>query len=224
MAKITNNMIAVLLVIAIVVSGFSFLTISNIGKVRITTTGGASTGTGTANVTIGQSTDIILIRSVTNFGTGSLGGASRTLTTQQDNWDSFRDGTEGNGTAAGSEVWGACDGSDSLCAFPFVVQNAGNVNVSINMSAAEAATTWIGTGGTAEFKGKNNETAACGIDFGALGEGSWTALTTAETLVCNSLDFSNSASDEIRMHFRLVVPSDATGSKGVMITVGAVAA
>ncbi|MCX6818165.1 MAG: hypothetical protein NTU57_04900 [Candidatus Aenigmarchaeota archaeon] len=223
MAKITNNMIAVLLVIAIVVSGFSFLTISNIGKVKIKTTGGASTGTGTANVTIGQSTDIILIRSVTNFGTGALGGAIRTLTTQQDNWDTFRDGTEGNGTSGG-DVWGTCDGTDTYCAFPFVVQNAGNVNVSINMSAAQAATDWIGTGGLAYFKGKNNETAACGIDFGALGEGSWTTLATSETVVCNSLDFSNSGSDEIRIHFNITVPSDATGSKGVMITVGAVAA
>ena len=223
MAKITNNMIAVLLVIAIVVSGFSFLTISNIGKVKIKTTGGASTGTGTANVTIGSSTDIILLRSVTNFGSGALGGAIRVLTTQQDNWDTFRDGTEGNGTAAG-EVWGTCDGSDSLCAFPFVVQNAGNVNVSINLSAAQAATDWIGTGGLANFKGKNNETAACGINFGAIGEGSWTALTTAETVVCNSLDFSNSGSDEIRVHFNITAPSDAIGSKGVMITVGAVAA
>ncbi|MCX6818166.1 MAG: hypothetical protein NTU57_04905 [Candidatus Aenigmarchaeota archaeon] len=222
MAKITNNMIAVLLVAAIALSGFSLMAVSNWRGVSIT--GGASTGTGTANVTIGSSTDIVLLRSVVDFDSGSLGGATRYLTTNSDNYDTFDDGGEGNGTTGTTVVYGTCVGTEATCAFPVVVQNAGNINVSVNITASAVATSWIGTGAAATFKGKNNESSACGQNFGAIGEGSWTTLGTSETLVCNNLSFSDAGSDEIRIHFNLTVPTDATGYKTVTLTVGSIAA
>lgn len=227
MTQVSNNLIAGLIVVAIVISGFGFLTSVNLGNISFT--GGATTGTGSANVTIGSSTDIELLRNAADFGSGALAGADRALTTQQDNYQTgsandFDDGTEGNGT-----VYGSCDDTETNCAYPFVVRNSGNVNISLNISAVSEATSWIGTNAQAYVKGASNESGnACGLNFTnnavGFGEGPWISLNATEGVICSHMKFSDSGADEVRVHFSLTVPSDASGSKSVLVTLGALAA
>ncbi|MCK4335525.1 MAG: hypothetical protein KAW40_02250, partial [Candidatus Aenigmarchaeota archaeon] len=114
MAEISNNLLAGLLVVAIVISASSVFIISNIGPITVT---GRALEFGTANVTISGLAAIEMIRNVTTFGTSAIGGQGRTIHTQQENnWTgggTFNNGSEGNGTdyGAGTHV------------YPFVVEN-----------------------------------------------------------------------------------------------------
>jgi hypothetical protein len=223
MVNVSNNIIATLLIAAIAISGFGLVTIANLGRIAVT---GGVTGTGAANVTITGAVAIEMVRNFTYFNTSTLNGAQRIISTQDDNYGTFSDGGEGNDTTT---VYGTCDGTEPLCAFPFIVRNIGNVNVSINISSADEASTWIRTGAASQVKGKNNEANACGADFSGLagfGEGTWANLNTsatAETVVCSNLDYRDSPNvDELRIHFKLTIPSDTIGSKQDVVTVGAI--
>ncbi len=228
MKGMSNGIIAVLLLVAIAISGFGLLTVINLGQIKVT---GGATGTGSANVTITGAVGIEMVRNYTDFGDSSLDAAQRIITTQDDNYGTFDDGTEGNESASS---YGACTGSydEANCAFPFVVRNTGNVNASINVSAdkeaGDVADPWIVQGAGAYIKGKNNESAACGMNFTGMagfGEGSWMSLNETERLICTSLDYRDTPDqDEIRIHFNLTIPSDTIGSKGVIVTVGAIQA
>ncbi len=217
MVEVSNNLLAGLLLVAIVISGSGFLIIAGMGPVVIT--GRATELYGTANVTIGTYAAIKMLRNVTDFGSSALGGADVTIHTQQQNLGTgyaFNNGSEGNGTNYGTGTY----------AYPFVVKNIGNRNVSINLSAdkeAGDADPWIHAAAAALFKGKNNNTlGGCDADWqGAFAEGSWTNLNESQTIVCTDL-YPNESRDEIRMHFRLQIPSAAAGPKGTVITIGAV--
>ena len=217
MVEVSNNLLAGLLIVAIVISGSGLLIIGGMGPVTIT---GRELAYGTANVTITGQVAIEMVRNVTNFGSSVLAGAQRIIHTQQDNSFSatldFNNGSEGNGTDYGTGSF----------AYPFVIRNIGNVNASINISAGSEATSWMGEGGAAAFfKGKNNESAACGADFGGeFGEGSWTALNVSDTEACSSMDFHEPTPNEMRVHFRLNIPSDVVGTKGEIIEIGAITA
>lgn len=217
MAEISNNLLAGLLIVAIVISASSVFIIGNLGTIRVT---GQAVGYGTANVTITGQLSIRMLRNVTNFGSSTLGGVERIIHTQDaDNWNTFYNGSEGNGTDYGSGTH----------VYPFVVENYGNVNASINISAANKeagdADPWISQGAGAYFKGKNNETYACGADWsGEFGEGSWTELNESETSVCTDLDYEQipTKHNSIRIHFRLLIPGDTDPeAKGEVIDIGA---
>lgn len=220
MAEISNNLIAGLLIVAIVISGLGMLAFVNIPPITLT---GAATETGYANLSISGLVSITMVRNASDFGNGTLAGADQLIHTQQDNAPTtFDDGSEGNDTHYGSC---ASPSDEDNCVYPFVVENSGNVNVSINLSADNEASTWIKSGAAAQFKGKNNVSDACGASFGpGFGEGSWTDLNTTETVACSDLRFEESPTryDQIRIHFRLGVPSDTTGSRTSTITIGAV--
>jgi hypothetical protein len=229
MGKMPNNLILALLLVTIVMLAFDALTLLNAGKI-LRITGAASTAAGGANVTISGSVALELVpgRNETNFGSGSLDGGIRVLTTRQDNYGTFTDGTEGNGTSGG-DVKGTCVGTTVSCAFPLVVRNVGNVNCSINITASKSAATFIGGASPAQaYMGKENETAACGKNmtgFGGYGESAgWVALPSgSESKFCDSFDFTP-AKNEVRIHLNITVPADAAGTKSNLITLGATAA
>jgi hypothetical protein len=228
MGEISNNLIVALLLVAIAISGIGILTVSNIGK-YVKITGAASTAAGGANVSISGAVALILLpgRNQTDFGAGSLDGSVRVLTTRQDNYGTFTDGTEGNGTTGG-DVQGACVGTTVTCAFPLVVRNVGNVNCSVNITASKDAATFIGGVSPAQaFLAKENISASCGKNmtgFGGYGERAWVALPSgSETRFCDSFD-STPNKNEIRIHLNLTIPADSIGTKSNLITLGATAA
>lgn len=227
MAEISNNLIASLLIIAIIVSVFGVINLSRMEPATIT---GKALEYGTANVSITGAVAIEMLRNVTDFGTSTLQGLYRNISSQTDNSFTnnlaFNNGSEGNGTDYGSGAG---------FAYPFVVENIGNTNVSINISAAAEASSWIGGANdhAAFYKGANNWSNAtagsCGINFtdtsGGFGQDStWRDLNTTESEVCASLSFKDDTSiheDTLRIHFEIHIPSDAVGTKGTVITIGA---
>ena len=219
MVEISNNLIAGLLLVAIVISGYSVLTAMQWEEVKIT--GFTAQGGGTANVTIGGVVDIVMIRNLTDFDSSNLGGSDQQIETTASNGDNpltFDDGTEGNSTNAGT-----CDNTEGNCAFPFVVQNNGNVNVSININATQEAWNWIATGARAYVLGKSNESGATNYTGSAgFGEGSWIDLNVTSTaFVVDNLGPLDPR-DSARIHIRLWLRSDTPAtSYGEYLTVGA---
>ena len=215
MAEISNNLLAVLLVVAILVSGFGMLNLMEIGRIRVT-----GIATGQANVSITGAPSIEMVQNITDFGASDLGGAQRNLSTQADNCCNFSDGTEGNDT---NLDLGDCDMTDPInCSRPMVVNNTGNVNVEINISSADDPYTWIHGAGMAYFKGKNNESGAC-TDWAGFGEGSWVLMNNSpdDRQACSTLQFGLSQ-NELRIHYLLTVPSATTpGTKVNVITIQA---
>jgi hypothetical protein len=228
MGKMPDNLILALLLVTIVMLAFDALTLLNAGKI-LRITGAASTAAGGANVSISGAVALELIpgRNQTDFGVGSLDGSIRVLTTRQDNYGTFEDGTEGNGTSGG-DVYGTCVGTTATCAFPLVVRNVGNVNCSINITASKSAATFIGGVSPAQaFLAKENISASCGRNMtggAGYGERAWVALPSgSETRFCDHFD-STPNKNEIRIHLNLTIPADAAGTKSNLITLGATAA
>ncbi len=58
----------------------------------------------------------------------------RTIATTTVNYGTFDDGSEGNGTDQTG-----CSNTEATCAYPLVVRNIGNVNVSLNITASKTA-------------------------------------------------------------------------------------
>lgn len=238
MVEISNNLIAGLLILAIVISGISTVTVLNLRGPALA--GFATTDTGAANISITGEVSIELLsnRTETNFGSGTLGGANRELTTNQNNYGTFDDGSEGNDTAGGAATnYGTCQLDPDDCAFPLIVRNTGNQNVSINISsnknASSGGTPFIGgTGAEQYFRGRENEKGACGYNFTTADSThdwypTWVELTDMEKVFCEQFEFSGSGGDdqdEIRVHMNLTVPSDATGTKSMLVYLKAVAA
>ncbi|MFA5106514.1 MAG: hypothetical protein WC506_06170 [Candidatus Micrarchaeia archaeon] len=87
----------------------------------------------------------------------------------------------------------------------FVVENQGNVNVSINVTSDKTAATFVG-GSSPAFKmwGVNDEASSCvtptaspGFDLGSSG-----------SLVCDNLQYPD-ASDQVFAYISVTIPSDA---------------
>jgi len=221
MAEISNNLLAGLLIVAILVSVVGLAnTLTLIPVIRYT--GAATTGTGKTNVTIESAVSIVLLRNETDFGAGypnSNGILYIWSNNTAPNWDgqggSFNNGSEGNGT----------DYNTGTHVYPFVVQNSGNdASTCIRIRSDKTASQFIG--GVAQtpvfqFAGKQNESSAWGAPhdscYGTLTE-AWTDMSTSYVTVCDTLNHTDS-NDEIRIHFRLGIPEDAAGAKTATVTV-----
>jgi len=208
--EINNNLIAVLLILSIGISVFGIAQMVTVMREGIT---GAATGTGVTNLTVGGATGIRLIRNVTDFGSGSpQTGQLLYIATDADNSQGFDDGTEGNGSA---NSYGDCATnypSEDHCAFPFVVENTGNTNPQLNITAANSSTEFILCEGSCaqtpefKFKGVENETGACISGL----QSTYTDVpkSPTESVICDSFNTSTNG-DEIRIHFQIGIPDNA---------------
>ena len=219
MVETSNNLIAALLVVAIVISGMGMLSI--LGSDGGPLEGYVSGGVGTANVTVTGEVGIIMLRNTTNFGSDSLGAQARAITTDVDN-AVFDDGSEGNGTD-----YGTCSDAEASCAFPWVVENAGNQNLTIGINMTAEASSWISPGAGMYLKGQSNETEACNEFTGLYAkDAAWIPLNVSSTTnnVCTNLGYDDDEGDEVRIHFQILLPSDTPPTTyGRILSVTAVA-
>ncbi len=217
MKEISNNLLAALLIAAIVISGFGLLTLSSYltgGKFELT---GAATGTGKVNLSITEAVEIVLLRNESLFGSGYTNAAVDGLLTIATNQSgnkgtggatSFYNGSEGNGTEYGTGTH----------VYPFVAKVEGNdESTCLRVLAASAAASFIGGVAqtpTFKFGGKNNETSSC---YGTLAT-AWTDVGTSYTTICDTTNHTDT-NDEVRIHWQLGIPTDAWGSKSNTITI-----
>ena len=220
MKDISNNLLAALLIVAIAISGFGLFTLSSYlsgGQFGLT---GAVTGAGKVNMTITEAVEITLLRNESLFGSGYTnaggGGLLNIASNKSGNCGTggatcFYNGSEGNGTDYGT--------AGGTHVYPFVARIGGNdESTCLRVEATSGASGFIGgvtpSAPTFTFAGKNNESNSC---YGTLAS-AWTTVSTGYTTVCNTVNHTD-ANDEVRIHWDLGIPEDATGGKSDTITV-----
>jgi hypothetical protein len=228
MDDISNKTLAILLVFAMAVSlGGTLISLNRlklIGGPYAPITGFASSGTGTANLSISQDSSIIVVSNLIDFGVGIVNtsraepcnNATISSSSAWNNWTAERDPCwVSNATTPAMVLFTDTD---------FVVRNDGNINVTLTMdSTANNAATFIGgsTGGGPlyQYRAMSNESAsgnACTQP--TLYNVTWTDINaTAGQPICNKLS-SDNGMDEVRVAIKVRIPSDATGYKSDVLT------
>ena len=157
---------------------------------------GYAVDTAVVNVTVTTSAAINFTTDFIDFGTGSV-NASKAGATINTEGDVF------NGTWAPLMT-------------PLVLENIGNVNVSLALSSSENASELLqGTNPSFKVKvtDKSGETGACVTP----GASDYTELTTVNLTVCDSLSFIDSM-DEVDINVQFFIPYNTVGSVTATIT------
>ena len=154
-----------------------------------------TTDTGVVNVTVSSSAAINFTTNFIDFGAGVVDGGQTGATLNTEN-----NVTQGNWTAIST---------------PLVIENIGNVNVSLALRSDKTADTFLGgQSPTFKYKITDVETGSCQGNQAA----SYTDFTTSDTTVCNSFD-SNDTIDTVDVDIELYIPSDSnTGTLTATIT------
>jgi len=191
----SDNLLLTVAIVAVVISvigaGITYMSVNSLKEVwRVT---GFAGTTGTLDVNITSLASINFTTDVINFSSGSVtqGLGSATLQT--------------NGTVAG--------GSWSAVSSGFVLENIGNVNVTLKIkTGSNASKLFGGTGAIYQYNISNVEASSCNNTW-LLGAFNDVNDTSPGTLVCGSFQ-SVDASDTIKIDVKLGIPSDSfTGDK-----------
>jgi hypothetical protein len=161
---------------------------------KITGLAVTSNETGIVNVTITGAGALNFTTALLDFGAGAVtGGSGATLDSE---------GTVTNGD------WSATTGE-------LVLENIGNVNVTLTLSTNKSVDDFIG-GSSPTFKAKvtntSGHTTSC---VGANFSGSYETIDQTLKNACTPLTFLNN--DTIDIDFELFIPNDAAGAKTVGI-------
>ena len=187
-----------ILSLAVVITVVSLLLLGvTMDKYGIT---GKATDTGEANLTIQASASISFTTSQINWGTGYVNEAplNGSLDTEGNNVDvtSFSTVSEG-----------------------LVLRNDGNVNVTINLTSSQIASAFIGgvagTGPSFKWKASENETNSCAGGIQTIS--SYTEVGATSIRVCDDMLYT-ADNDTILIDLKVVIPEDALGTKGSVIT------
>lgn len=201
---ISNKSLALILVASIVISaGSTFMAIvklDQLGGIHVVTGRASSSGTGIANLTVTSLAQLIMRGNFINFEGGYADGSACVLNSTY-------------GVLPSSSCTGFRDANETL-----VVENTGNINLTINISFDYTAAGWIGgTSPYIKFEVTNNESDACENFSSYGGVGNWTsAPATAgdSTCVCQGSSSTGRLQyvdnkDALSIEIAVSVPTDA---------------
>ena len=207
-----NKLIAlalVALVIAMFGAGVTYFSIANL----TTKISGLASSTGEANLTVVSSANINFTTASINWGTGEVDGGS-----------DYAILNTAAGTVTGGN-WTAVNGG-------FIVENIGNVNITLDLQAGKTAAQFLG--GTSPgymWNVSNSESGSC-VNMTYLepyvgnvsGFGVFADTSTSVTRICDFFDFIDSR-DTIEIDLNLSVPVNSLkGALSDVITATATAA
>lgn len=193
---------AIVLVVAALSLGFTYYSISSFKQGFLT---GHVTANGTIYINITSSAAINFSTSVISWGNGSLTAGS-----------TYANLSTSTGTVTGGTWVPVAQG--------FVVDNIGNINLSVTVLAGKTNATFIGgTGPRYKYNITNVEAGSCVNATGFnLGEFYDTNITSPGTYACSNLSYVDSR-DSIRIDIFLGIPYDAPATNAnltdqIMIT------
>ncbi len=202
-----------LMVVAIVAVAFAtinlIITINKIGDIKILT--GFATDTGTANLTIESLASINFTTDNIDWGSGIV-DTGETLAYLDTKSNSV---THGNWTATGTGL---------------ILENIGNINVSLDIKAGKTAATFLG-GTSPGYKWRFEDSLEAGSCLNSTGGTDALPLdafydvntTSPGTRVCEIFQFAD-GTDSLKIHLNLSVPYNAIiGARGDIITATATA-
>ncbi len=211
-------LIVTVLVVIFAIGTATYLYVS-LQEMRLNPTGYAAAGTSTnatVNITVNSNVLINFTTATANFGAGSVNvGASRANVS-----------TNGTGTSIGGS-WVIAQGDANAPNFTgILLENVGNVNVSVRINFSQTADTFIG--GTApnySFSVSNNESSSCNFSYSFVnssatlpnynGSGNNASyhqinatLAAQGISICTPLDYQTSR-NSIRIDLLLEIPSNS---------------
>ena len=189
----------VMVVVAVIGMGFTYISVSNV-KQSLT---GFATDTATANLTVTATAAINFTTDNINFGTGYVSEGFPYGVLDSENQKANVSGFTSNNVG-------------------FVLENIGNVNVTLSINTAQNAAGFLG-GTSPEYKFKVNdaESGSC-AKAGTLALGTYTAAGTSANVCADFL--ASDATDTLRVDIYLKLPSDSkTGALGDTMTATATA-
>jgi hypothetical protein len=205
--EISNKALAILLVLAIVVSiGGAVVNMAKLSEFSViipTIKGITGMGTtGTVNVSLQATTNLNVTQTFVDFGVGyvttNMFGARVNSTGNRTNW-----------TVVGT-----------FTPLNLQLENIGNVNLSVSVSSDKSATTYLGgTNPVFQFAAttKTPDVAACVSGYNLQSTLTDVTLTTTKN-VCSNLGFV-AESNELNVSIELIIPYDApVGNKTVTLT------
>jgi len=205
--KSTDVLMFVAVVAVVLASINLIITINKIGDFKVLS--GFATDTGVANLSITAFAIVNFSYDDTlDWGTGSVEGTNTSLEL-----------TSG-GIMNGSGFTNITDG--------LVIVNIGNTDVNLNLSSSKNAADFIGGSlVTPKFQWNvtNNESGSCDNTGGGpyvTNISAWTEVCTSSACVraCDNFTWRPN-NNELEIDLRIVIPSDAVGTKGVTITANA---
>lgn len=193
-----NNIIAIIAIIVIVLSLASiFINLLKAPELRKKVTGYAS---GYVNLTVNTQITLNVTNQYVNFSMGAISGGATNATLQ----------TNGNLTAT------VTNGNWTTGAQALAIANVGNVNISVALSGTKTAATFFasqsGTNQLYLWNVSNKDLNSCGEwdgNVSARNGLAFASVNTSAVTFCNKMDF-HTASNEMFIDFKLVVPYDAT--------------
>jgi hypothetical protein len=165
-------------------------------------TGFATTNdTAVVNVTVDTSAEIIFTTDFLNFGSGAVTPGTVAVLDSE--------GTVTNGD------WAPVSGE-------LVLENIGNINVTLELMTDKLASDFIGGSANQNFEAKVTDYAGNGGNTGACtGTQAFSSYhpinTTLQTACGTAFGYTN-VTDEIMIDFNMTIPDDATGSRTITIT------
>ena len=152
--------------------------------------------TGIVNVTIETSAALNFSTELLDFGSGAVTGGAAGATLSS--------------VGAGSTT----DGTWVVNAGQLLLENIGNINVSLNLTTNKSVADFIG-GTSPTFKAivSDNETGSC---TGTQTFSSLADITTSQQIACDVFGYEDSA-DLINIDFEIYIPNNAVGAKTVGI-------
>jgi len=237
--EISNNVLAALVIVALIVSIVGTITtIEQMSRVRITGYQ-AQQVPGIANVSIAAVYELTAIQNVTDFGvlspSSNLPGDYIVFVTDdndcpediQGSWEIEKGCNSGGGTVtvstANSQSWEGYP-TGLRYAADMSIENSANTDIQVRVSASTSPSSWIG-GTNPEFqvKGTDNDQEPGACTSGLLT--TFNDLGTSQVTLCNRLSWQDSGSDMMNVSFRIKIPQDAPAEhKEVILTFYALAA
>jgi len=231
MKELSHRFLALLASIAILISLFGIMHISSddlafLGAVTNTTTG-------VANVSIQSITQIRLNNNTVDFGTGFV-NSTDVRCVLESNSSNRMNNTQGTSINACDKVGGGPGFNAPAISANFVIENVGNVNITLSINSTFFGGAFYGNGtpgttpgflcdprtntppqnctlATAEYNWSAGivESSSCTSDSGIASRSRFNqSLNGTQQVVCSNQDF-NSASNEIRVAIRLGIPRDS---------------
>jgi hypothetical protein len=202
--EISNNRLAVILLIAVIISiGGTIVSLNKLntlGKIKTTTGLVTVNSTGTTLLNISSVTSIRFSINTVDFGAGAvnttLGFNNCTLSI--------------NGSSTISKTGCAGFNDDNPSATDtFIIINDGNNFLNVTLNASANATDFIGGNASVvafQYALGENESGSCsGYSVSFPG---WTDVSTADPKICDNLSYQPT-SNSIRVGIRIVVPANA---------------
>ncbi|MEM4397282.1 MAG: hypothetical protein QW757_01495 [Candidatus Woesearchaeota archaeon] len=202
MDDISNRTLALFLVLSIVVSlGATIYTLNKLNP-GIT---GKVTQSGKVNLTVQNSISILLLNNLIDFGVGYVNTSCNEI---HNNGKNFSNLTAGSSYIDNSDCWVA---DNIYQPTSFIIENNGNVNVSLKVAGPSPGAFFSGYTGVFEKNltliARNNEPNSCASGLYSWPTYNWVEFSENKT-ICNNLKYYPDSEDSIAIDVNVLIPVD----------------